>query len=687
MGSSSKSGRKKNHPRESVADVAPRSPQPLARLQFALAAVALSGLVLISYGNSIANGFVWDDHEQIVMNPVLRADAPIRSLFTSDVRFANRSSSIHTEYYRPLQMLMYRTITGMVGTKPEAFHICSIVFAICGALAAFVVFWLLTRKMSLAFAAAAVFAVYPVHAEAVDWIAASPDLGCGLFTLLAFVLFLARRDTRQANNPLERASLSRWCLPVLSMFAFATALLWKETPAIFPILIAVYTLLLEAGAGGRVRAALKASAPYWIVLAVYLALRISVLGTLGTGRRNWELTPFQFLLTDLHLMTSYWEKLALPIRLNAYYHFSPVRSAFDPHAIMGIVFVSGLIAGVVYIARRAPLFAFAALWVCITLLPAMNLPALGRNAFTERYLYLPSVGFCLLGTLGVSWLVSMLPARSRKWAGVAVLAAVVFGCVAETVARNAVWKDDYTLFSETLQSSPDAPFVRCMVAAKQAADPASSSQAEDNYLQAIALAPHEVPPDRVDLVTAYDGVAWLYADRSDYQRALEMLSRAREVAPDDAEADSEEGLILARAGRWAEAQPFLLKSSASRPNNENVLSALGLMAWQYSHDLNRAAQMFSKALAVHSEEDDFAASLHNDLGGVYGELGDFSSAIEQFRLAIRISPNDPEYHTNLASALGATNRYEESRLEAETALRIAPNYPAALSVLQNLKAR
>lgn len=687
MGSSSKSRRKKNYPRESSADVALRNPQSLAGLQFAIAAVVLSGLVLISYDNSLTNGFVWDDHEQIVMNPALRAYAPIRSLFTSDVRFANRSSSIHTEYYRPLQMLMYRMITGMVGTRPEAFHICSIVLAICGTLAAFVVFWLLTRKMSIAFAAAAVFAVYPVHAEAVDWIAASPDLGCGFFTLLAFALFLAHRDTRQGNNPIQRAGLSRWCLPVLSMFAFATALLWKETAAVFPILIGVYTLLLEAGAEGGVHAALKASAPYWILLAVYLALRISVLGTLGTGRRNWELTAFQFVLTALHLITSYWEKLALPIRLNAYYHFSPVRTAFDVRAIAGILFVAGLIAGIVYIARRAPLCAFAALWVCITLLPAMNLPALGRNALTERYLYLPSVGFCLLGTLGISWLLSTLPARSRKWAGVSILAAVVLGFAAETVARNAVWKDDYTLFSETLHSSPDAPFVRCMVAAKQGADPASSAQAEGNYLQAITLAEQEVPPDRVDLVTAYDGVAWLYADRSDYQRALEMLSRAREVAPDDAEADSEEGLILARAGRWAEAQPFLLRSFASRPNNENVLSALGLMAWQYSHDLNRAAQMFSKALAVHSEEDDFAASLHNDLGGVYGEIGDFGSAIQQFRLAIRISPSDPEYHTNLASALGATNRYEESRLEAETALRIAPNYPGALSVLQNLRTK
>lgn len=682
MGSSAKSAQRKNHPQEGSDRVASRNPRFSVRVKFALAAVALSGLVVIAYSNSLANGFVWDDHQQIVLNPALKPDSPLSDLFASDVRFANRGSSIHTDYYRPLQLLTYRMLIGLSGASPEAFHICSVVLALCGTLAVFIVCWLLTRKIDVSFAATAIFAVYPVHTEAVDWISASPDLGCGLFVLLAFGFFLAARQSCRQEDSLKQ-SLPSWLRLSFSLVAFAVALLWKETAGVLPILVTLYVLIVEARDSNRWRSSLVASAPYWIVLALYLGLRVRLFGSLATGQRNWDLTPLQFLLNALHLMTSYWEILAAPLWLNAYHLFSPVRTPFDLRVFGALVFVVCAIASLIYLTRRAPLCAFSAVWVFVTLLPAMDISAVGRNALAERYLYLPSFGFCLLVTIAVASLMSRLQPNFRKPLAITTLSIVVLAFAAETMARNPDWKDDNTLFSETLRRSPDAPFVRYMVATAEGSDP----DAEQNYLQAITLAKKETPPDRVDLLLSYQGIAWFYADRSDYQHALAMLSQASELAPGDTQTDTEQGLILARAGRWSEAEPLLNKAFVSQPANENVLSALGLMAWQYNHNLNRAVDMFSRALAVHSDQDDFAASLHNNLGAVYGELGDFPSAIDQFRLAIQISPADPEYHTNLASALGAANRYQEARLEAEAALRISPHYPAALAVLQNLGAK
>ena len=73
-----------------------------------------------------------------------------------------------------------------------------------------------------------------------------------------------------------------------------------------------------------------------------------------------------------------------------------------------------------------------------------------------------------------------------------------------------------------------------------------------------------------------------------------MLASAREIAPADPEVDSEEGLILVRADRWAEAEPLLNKTVAAQPENENVLSTLGIVAWQYHHDLNKAIEWFTE---------------------------------------------------------------------------------------------
>ena len=93
--------------------------------------------------------------------------------------------------------------------------------------------------------------------------------------------------------------------------------------------------------------------------------------------------------------------------------------------------------------------------------------------------------------------------------------------------------------------------------------------------------------------------------------------------------------------------------------------------------------MFSKALAAHPEQDGFSASVHNNLGGVYGEQGDFVSSIAQYSLP-SLSRRRPRIPHQPRERLGAAKRYDEARSEAEAALQIAPDDPAARAVLENL---
>jgi Flp pilus assembly protein TadD len=639
------------------------SAAPAAR-SFVLAAVALCVLVLGAYGNSVSNGFVWDDHRQIVMNPAVHAGAPLVPLIATDARFPNFDAANQTTVYRPLQMLTYRGIMALFGAKALAFHLCSVAFALAGALAGLWLFWLLMRSLPMAFAAAALFAVYPVHTEAVDWIAALPDLGCGLFFLLGFALYLVGRKP-------------------MSLVAFAVALLWKETAVVFPLLLAGYVLLQPSAT--PLRDCVKGSAWYWAILAVYLSVREYVLGALAHSPRTWMLDPLQFVLSVGHLLLSYWLKLALPIGLNAYSVFHPIRSVGDPRVLLTVLFV-GCLAATVYLLRRMGLALFAIAWVMLTLLPALDLNALGRNAFTERYLYLPSAGFSLLVVLGADWLVGLLPAKIRRSAGAVALVGVLIAFTVETVSRNADWKDDASLFTATLPLAMDSPFVHLMVASLQSDQPSEESFAEHNYQQAIELAKQETPPDHLDAVVAYQGLASVYSDRGEFDQALAEMEQARALAPNNPDADGEEGIILAHAGRGKEAEPLLERAQEQQPHNENILSALGLVARDDLHDLPRAASLFSEVLAVHTEADEFNASAHNNLGAVYGDEENYSAAIEQFRLATQIAPDDPEFHMNLASSLAATGRFSEARAQAQIAVQLAPNDAGANDLLARLQA-
>ena len=667
----------------------PRSWQLRPWMRIAIAAAALCVLVLIAYANSLSNNFVWDDNQQIVMNPDLRPDAPWSHLFTSDVwGYRHPNQPGHTNYYRPLQMAAYRLTAEWFGLQSQSLHTLSIVFALAAVLAAFTVYLKLTRRLAVAFSAAALFAVHPVHSEAVDWISALPELGCATFVLISFALFLSSYDPGSGLSPTRRSLPRHWILLCLSLLAFAAALLWKETAMVFPAIIAAYAVCLRAGNfKERLLSSAKLSVPFWCVLAAYLVLRFRMLGSLTTRQRIWGLTSFQVGLNVFHLLAQYWWKLTAPLHLNAYYVFSPVRSIADPRAIAGILFVAIACVAIGYALGRAPLIAFAGLWVFITLLPVMNIYALGRNAFAERYLYLPSVGFCLLVAGVAASIVKRLPQNFRKPLSPLLLVAVLVWFSAETFARNPDWHDDATLFRKTLDVSPDAPFVHFMVAATEGDNPAESESAEAHYLRAIALARDENPPDSLDLARSYEGLASLYSDRGDYARALQVLRQWRDAVPSDPELDAEEGLILLKSGHWQEAGPILNRAYAAHPQDENVLNALGLLSWEHERNLVEAERYFTRALAIHTAKDDFQASLHNNLGGVYGDLQQFPLALEQFESAIAISPADAEYHTNLAVALAELNRFEEAAAEVKIALRIAPNYPPARAVLERLQRR
>jgi protein O-mannosyl-transferase len=177
--------------------VAPRpAASTLASRSTALRAVAsiaaLLFLVALSYSNSLQNGFTWDDHQQIEMNSGLRPGFPLAGLFFSDVWSFSAQSNVGSPriYYRPLQMLTYRLIASSIGFSPWPFHLLSVVSASLAAVLSLLFFWMLTRRLAISFAAAALFAVHPIHTEAVDWAYALPDLSCTVFLLDAFSLFL-----------------------------------------------------------------------------------------------------------------------------------------------------------------------------------------------------------------------------------------------------------------------------------------------------------------------------------------------------------------------------------------------------------------------------------------------------------------------------------------------------------------
>ena len=414
----------------------PAAPPPPARKypEWLPGAAALAALAIAVYANSLVNGFVSDDKIQLLKNPLVTSAANIPKILGSGVWSILQIPGSPGNYYRPLQFLAYLAIYECAGFRAPAFHGFMVLLHAVNT----VLLYLLVRRLAggrTAVAAGALFAVHPIHTEVVDWIAALPDL---LVTTLALagVGWLAREE-----DPPRGLRIAGHC------GIYLLALLTKETGAML--------LPLYAGFGffyrGRGWPELRRNAVLYAAMAgtfvLYLAMRGAALGGLAPGQEAFfHLTPAEFALSAVVVAAQYLGALLLPLDLNYFHIFHPA-AGFTPAFLMAAAALA--VAAAACYRFRTPLLAYGVFWMAVTLAPAFNLTGVGQNVFAERYLYLPSAGFCWIAAWAWERLASYRPA----WA-LAAGAAILLAGAGEAMARNGDWRDDYTLFSVTLRQSP-----------------------------------------------------------------------------------------------------------------------------------------------------------------------------------------------------------------------------------------
>jgi len=659
-----------------------------------LAVVLLLVLGALAYANSLSNGFVHDDNYQIVRNPYLHRDESLTRLLFSDVwGYQTPGRAGTSNYYRPLQMLAYRWIVQASGLNPAAFHRVNLVLHLMVSAVAYLMFWHLSRNYALSVSGAVLFVLHPIHTEAVDWIASLPELGCALFYFLSFWLYLKSRTGREPETKPVKKKKQAVRLPpkpgsgspfwlASSLVLFAVSLLFKEMALTVPILVGAYAFTFEPGASWRmrIRTAVHRSWPYLLVAVAYLLLRYQVLGFISKSQQSWSLSLWAQFLSILHLATQYWYKLLVPVNLNAFYTFQPVYGLGDGRAWIAIACVGVLLGSIGYAFRRAPLASFAAAWVLLTLLPVMNIRGVGTNVFTERYLYIPSWGFCLL----VAWLasrgLSKIPASQRTYWGATALAGVCLLYGIQTVQRNRDWQSDFVFYTRAAEASPDSSSMQNSLAHILRAEKGDLDGAERHALRALELSKTEIPRDPRLEASAYLNLANIYIQRRHFPKALEMAEKGLAADRSQPNLHTVHGVALMQLGKTDEAQRVFLEVHQLLPNDELVLHYLGVLALQ-RRELEKAVSYFQKALKILPSY----ADAHNNLAAVYVEMGQLAEALPHLELAARLNARDPMAHTNLGAVLAGLGRIPEARSRLHQALALAPNFPAAVAELAALE--
>jgi protein O-mannosyl-transferase len=572
------------------------------------------------YFNALSCGFVYDDMAQVLENPWIRDVQYVPEMFGKSVSgFVAGSAPVN--YYRPLMHLIYLVNYYLFGLTPRGFHLVNILFHAGNSILVFVLATRLLKGPSpeecggapplhvsrstisdsrfFAFLAALLFAVHPIHTEAVTWVAGLPDVSFTFFFLLSFWFYMRFREgVVRAYKPAGDYLLS------LASFAIATFL--KEPALTLPFVLILYDRVFKKERANMLQA-LKRYFPYVLVSLCYLLLRLNALGDISPVKAYPELSAWQLVINIFPLFTEYIEKLFLPVNLNVWHTFHPITSLLTAKSIISLL-VTGAFGVFGYVALRKNAEAFMALALfLLPLLPVLYIPGIVGKPLAERYLYLPSFGFVLLCSL-IAELAVKKGVRKTYIAVVFLLVAGAFSVA--TVKRNAVWEDNYTLFNDTTQKSPEA-FAPRYGFANALFEKGRIDEAIEQYRLALASGP--VDPEVVSSVLSNVGTALLHRGLTD--QAIEQYSLAVTAAPGSSEAHAGLGFAYAEKG-WPE----------------------------------KAISEYVTALKLQPHSPARAADIHNNLGVVYWKMGLTDQARAEFEAAARMDPGNASFAENLRKA-------------------------------------
>lgn len=542
----------------------------LLRNHSAVAKWLLILCTVVAFGATLGNGFVYDDGKQVLENPFLRNPHLWRRIFTGSV-WSFEGHAAETNFYRPLHIFSHWIVWQVAGANTAAFHLYQLVFYVITVLLVYRLGRDLLPDYLTAFAGTLLWALHPQHVEPVCWVSCVPDCGCGLFFVLAFIIFLRG----------EKSPGRRWPWHLLAAAVYFVSLLFKEMGVSMPLLLAVCWFVMKDEEGWW-RKALR-WVPYFAALVIYLRIRVAVLGHLSHAPNFWKVPP-RVVAAAIALLGQHTKLFFWPVELNDFRNFDMAASLRSPWPWITLLALALTVA----FRKRNRRLAFLVLWWPVTLLPCLDVRQLSYPLIADRFSFLPSVGL----SLAVAALaLHTLPNRFRLQRPERVLVpalgvAMILFCVQDLRAVPR-WRTNDTLWNYSYDAEPKSALVHvhraldlqyryrnltgaareyqtaiqlnhvafvelttvtydCLIGLGQiAALEGRSDEALVYFHKAVALTPR--------YSSGYDVLGAFYFPRGDYAQAAAYFQQAVRANPLDVGARFFLGTCLLQLGKPAEA--------------------------------------------------------------------------------------------------------------------------------------
>jgi tetratricopeptide (TPR) repeat protein len=558
-----------------------------------LGGVFAIGLLCVGiYFNTLDAPFVFDDLTNIKDNPAIRiTQLDFDSLRAAGLESRSRSRPVANAsfalnyYFGDYDVRGYRIVNVII-------HFINgiLVYALA------TIFFRLTQRIpdqakpvlgeasipAASLFSALVFTAHPLQTQSVTYVVQRMNSMAVAFYLLALLLYLVGRN--------RQIPWKRWLLWSVGFASWVLALGSKQIAATLPVIVLLVEWFFHRDLS---LAWLRRNVRYPLIAAVLLALvAYAYLRTPSFGYEARDFTMGERILTQFRVVTHYVSLLLFPApsRLNLVHEFTTSRTLIEPiTTLTSLLFLAGLAALAVVLARARRLLSFCILWFFVNLVIESSF--IGLEIAFEHRLYLPAFGFSLVASYLLFGLLS-----ARRAAAVSIAALVVVALAGAAHVRNRVWRDPVTLWADVVAKSPGL------------------ARARSNFATALF-------------------------QRGDVEWAIEQFAEAQRLDPNHTDAQYNLGVVFEIQGFPAKARAQYEITLGIDPDHHQAQNNL---AWILAtsndpslRDGETALQWAQRAVELTRYKE---AGYLDTLAAAYAETGRFEQAIDSQIMAVQIAP-------------------------------------------------
>jgi protein O-mannosyl-transferase len=580
--------------------------------------IVLPLLAIVLYANTFNHAYTMDDDVYITQHKsVQKGLKGVGEIFSHGSLYGFNQVG-GNQPYRPITLLSFAIEKEIGNNKAPARHVMNVLLYALTAIFLYRLLLLMlgSNRIGIAFFSTVLFVVHPIHTEVVASIKSRDEILCFLFAALSLIALLRFN------------AIGKTKYLVTGALFFFLCLLSKENgitiAAIAPLTLFFFT-------DSKPQKIFRQWLPYLGVLILYLLIRSSVITGQSDGSEkqiinnvlNGATNLSERYATNFIIMGKYLLLLLLPYPLSYDYSFNqiPVTNWSSPEALISFLIYIGLAVFAVMKFRSKNILSYCILFYFITVSVVSNLLFMTGSTMAERFLFMPSLGFCIAATVLLAKLVKNETESNilkMKPAYYVLVFGLVIAFSALTINRNDAWKNNYALFLSGVEAAPNSARTHgslayeCKVRALKEPNP---TKRQELFLRAIKEFRRAA-----DILPGYEYALYnlgvQYYEMGDEENALKTYLETLKYFPNHNNANNNVGVIYFNRKQFDEALIYFQKAAAVDAKNANAVGNIGAI-YQNKGDMQKAKEYYEKALAITP-----SPNVYFNLSKVYYTLGD-----------------------------------------------------------------